>query len=218
MVVALLPMVLSATSATAAPGALDTSFGTGGKVTTDFASGASGADVASSVAVEPDVKIVMAGGSSTAGNAVADFAWARYNTDGSAAEGAVRIRHRPISGRPWTCHWPERLSGCRHPNGERLPAGGLGRRGVRVGRRPLPRIHRESRVGLTGRGHRRHSRWRRVPDGRRRRRGVLLRQRSLPRPLRYRRPPRPAEPSASPPTQAMPATGSPPPVDPSAPI
>jgi uncharacterized delta-60 repeat protein len=57
-------------------GALDTSFDTDGKVTTDF--GGSG-NQARAVQVQTDGKIVAAGSTSTAG----DFALARYNSDGS---------------------------------------------------------------------------------------------------------------------------------------
>jgi len=54
-------------------GTLDTSFGTSGKVTTDFAGGN---DVPFSVAVQPDGNIVVAGGATINGRA--DFALARY--------------------------------------------------------------------------------------------------------------------------------------------
>jgi uncharacterized delta-60 repeat protein len=54
-------------------GSLDTSFDGDGKVTTDFG----GVDAASDVAIQPDGKIVAAGGGA------ADFALARYNRDGS---------------------------------------------------------------------------------------------------------------------------------------
>src|SRR5215469_7007501 len=54
-------------------GTPDTSFGTSGKVTTDFA-GAN--DVPSSVAVQPDGNIVVAGGATVSGRA--EFALARY--------------------------------------------------------------------------------------------------------------------------------------------
>ncbi|MBI4660184.1 MAG: hypothetical protein HY735_15195 [Verrucomicrobia bacterium] len=60
-------------------GSLDTSFGPGGKVTTNF--GAS--DEARSVAIQSDGKIVAAGHSSSG---VSDFALARYNSDGSLDE------------------------------------------------------------------------------------------------------------------------------------
>ncbi len=59
-------------------GTLDTSFGTGGKVATDFSGGD---DRAESMALQPDGKIVL-GGSATTGTG-ADFALARYNPDGS---------------------------------------------------------------------------------------------------------------------------------------
>jgi len=54
-------------------GTLDTSFGTSGKVTTDFAGGN---DLPFSVAVQPDGNIVLAGGATINGRA--DFALARY--------------------------------------------------------------------------------------------------------------------------------------------
>lgn len=62
----------------AAAGDLDPSFGSGGKVTTDFLEGS---DQANSLAIQPDGKIVAVG--TTASNATAgDFAVARYNKDG----------------------------------------------------------------------------------------------------------------------------------------
>jgi len=54
-------------------GSLDLTFGTGGKVTTDFG----GVDEGRAVALQKDGKIVVAGASD------GDFAVARYNTDGS---------------------------------------------------------------------------------------------------------------------------------------
>jgi len=59
-------------------GSLDTSFGQGGKVTTAIGSAD---DVALSVALQPDGKIVVAGVSDNGSNF--DFAIARYNMDGS---------------------------------------------------------------------------------------------------------------------------------------
>lgn len=59
-------------------GTRDTSFGTGGRVTTDFGSPW---EFATSVAVQPDGKIVAAGGSLVGW--FNDFALARYNTDGT---------------------------------------------------------------------------------------------------------------------------------------
>jgi len=58
----------------ATPGDLDPTFGTGGKVTTDFGGGT---DQAFAVALQPDGKIVAAGQANN------DFALARYNPDGS---------------------------------------------------------------------------------------------------------------------------------------
>jgi uncharacterized delta-60 repeat protein len=60
------------------PGTLDPSFGAGGIVTTDF--GGSSANVRA-LAVQPDGKIVAAGGAFV--NGIADFALARYNPDGT---------------------------------------------------------------------------------------------------------------------------------------
>jgi uncharacterized delta-60 repeat protein len=61
-----------------ADGSLDSTFGNGGEVTTDFGSG----DVARGVAIQSDGRIVVVGSSPGAG--VSDnYALARYNTDGS---------------------------------------------------------------------------------------------------------------------------------------
>jgi len=66
---------LLAVPAQAAPGDLDLSFGTGGKVKTDFGPFSNSANA---IAIQADSKIVVVGGSSSG-----DFALARYNTDGS---------------------------------------------------------------------------------------------------------------------------------------
>src|SRR5262245_52076160 len=58
-------------------GALDATFGTGGKVTTEFRVVG---DFASAVAIQPDGKTVAAG--QTATNGGSDFALARYNANG----------------------------------------------------------------------------------------------------------------------------------------
>jgi uncharacterized delta-60 repeat protein len=63
--------------ADAAPGDLDASFGGDGRVVTDFGA----IDIANGVAVQPDGRIVAAGGRITM--AASDFALARYNPDGS---------------------------------------------------------------------------------------------------------------------------------------
>jgi uncharacterized delta-60 repeat protein len=60
-------------------GDLDTSFGSGGKVTTDFFGSS---DLARAVALDPEGKIVVAGIASNS-SLNDDFALARYNTDGS---------------------------------------------------------------------------------------------------------------------------------------
>ena len=70
-------LVLTAGSAQATPGALDTSFGTGGKVTTAIGSSD---DDANGVVLQPDGKIVAAGSSYGTND---DFALARYNADGT---------------------------------------------------------------------------------------------------------------------------------------
>ncbi|HET9495151.1 MAG TPA: hypothetical protein VFR15_13050, partial [Chloroflexia bacterium] len=59
---------------------LDTAFGNGGRVTTDFFGGD---DVAHDVAVQPDGKIVAAGAAHWPGSNSSEFAVARYNPDGS---------------------------------------------------------------------------------------------------------------------------------------
>jgi uncharacterized delta-60 repeat protein len=59
-------------------GTLDATFGTGGKVTTDFAGSS---DSVSSIALQPDGKIVAAGATFTSGGY--DFALARYNSNGT---------------------------------------------------------------------------------------------------------------------------------------
>jgi uncharacterized delta-60 repeat protein len=64
-------------SAQAMPGALDPSFGEGGKVTTGIGPGGDGAWA---LALQPDGKLVAAG---TSLNGSIDFALARYNPDGS---------------------------------------------------------------------------------------------------------------------------------------
>src|SRR6266540_3496 len=71
-------VVFAVASAQAAPGDLDTSFGTGGKVVTDFGAGN---DYAAAVAIQPNGKIV-AGGDAQIGTTLG-FALARYNANGS---------------------------------------------------------------------------------------------------------------------------------------
>lgn len=76
---AILAMAILATSwAMAAPGDLDTSFGTSGKVTTDIASSSS--DGAVDVAVQPDGKVVVAGFTDSGSNR--NFCVVRYDFDG----------------------------------------------------------------------------------------------------------------------------------------
>lgn len=61
-------------------GHLDKTFGTGGRVTTDFPGLAA---VAAAVAIQPDGKILVAGGAFPVFTFAGDFKLARYNTDGS---------------------------------------------------------------------------------------------------------------------------------------
>ncbi|MGW4896970.1 calcium-binding protein [Kitasatospora sp. NPDC004240] len=65
-------------------GSLDTGFGTGGKVTTDFAGGS---DEARGLAVQADGKIVAVGRSEVPEGGFGWFSLARYNTDGSLDTG-----------------------------------------------------------------------------------------------------------------------------------
>jgi uncharacterized delta-60 repeat protein len=71
---------LVAGSAQAAPGDLDPSFGSGGRVTTDFDGRG---DFSLAVALQPDGKIVSAGNSSAVGVFSVDFALSRHNPDGT---------------------------------------------------------------------------------------------------------------------------------------
>jgi uncharacterized delta-60 repeat protein len=63
-----------------ANGTLDGSFGSGGKVTTDFNGGN---DTANALAIQSDGKIVVAGSGSTGAAERPDFALARYNANGT---------------------------------------------------------------------------------------------------------------------------------------
>jgi uncharacterized delta-60 repeat protein len=65
-------------------GSLDTGFGAGGKVTTEFDAGWAGGHA---VALQTDGKIVVAGYSSDSYYSAVDFALARYNRDGSLDTG-----------------------------------------------------------------------------------------------------------------------------------
>ncbi|KOV26176.1 hypothetical protein ADK60_21620 [Streptomyces sp. XY431] len=67
-----------------ADGSLDTGFGTGGKVTTDFAGGS---DEARGLALQADGRIVAVGRSEVPEGGVGWFSVARYNTDGSLDTG-----------------------------------------------------------------------------------------------------------------------------------
>jgi uncharacterized delta-60 repeat protein len=78
LIIATLGLVL-APAALAAPGDLDPTFGTGGKVTTDFAGGF---DEAHALVVQPDGKVVAAGPAGVTGG-FSDFGLARYNPYGT---------------------------------------------------------------------------------------------------------------------------------------
>jgi hypothetical protein len=67
-------------------GTLDTSFGVGGKVITDFNGNY---DRAYAVAIQSDGKIVVVGCTNGGTN---DFALVRYNTDGSATSEGWRVQ------------------------------------------------------------------------------------------------------------------------------
>jgi uncharacterized delta-60 repeat protein len=84
-----------------ADGSLDTSFGSGGKVTTDIAGGFL-QERARAVAIQPDGKIVVAGESSLASSDLA-VALVRYNSDGSldATFGSGGIAFDGMPGRAW---------------------------------------------------------------------------------------------------------------------
>jgi uncharacterized delta-60 repeat protein len=63
-----------------ANGSLDTTFGVGGKVVTDFNGGE---DAIKAIKLQSDGKIVVAGYSRAGSNSIFDFALARYNSDGT---------------------------------------------------------------------------------------------------------------------------------------
>src|SRR6266446_5298408 len=70
-------LILLGFIASAQPGSLDASFGTAGKVTTDFG----GDDHGTGLVIQSDDKLVLAGFSFNGSDY--DFALARYNADGS---------------------------------------------------------------------------------------------------------------------------------------
>jgi uncharacterized delta-60 repeat protein len=79
-------------------GSLDTTFGTGGRVTTDI----SFSDRAFGVVMQPDGKIVAAGlANDWSGGGKQDFALVRYHADGSL-DSALRRGGTDYSGRPET--------------------------------------------------------------------------------------------------------------------
>ena len=83
----LAPLVLSLVLTTKfvsaqTPGTLDSTFGTGGRVTTFFGGDGLNGDEAHSVVVQKDGKLVV-GGSTTNNDDTTDFALARYNSNGT---------------------------------------------------------------------------------------------------------------------------------------
>src|SRR5262245_40663464 len=78
LLAACLLAILLIPAAQATPGALDSSFGQGGKVTTSLGSGY---NVAKALVQQPDGRLVAAGSGSNGSNN--DYALARYNPDGS---------------------------------------------------------------------------------------------------------------------------------------
>ena len=90
-------LVLGVGSAGATPGTLDTSFGTGGTVTTAF----DGEALAGALVLQPDGKLVAAGPSDTSSGE--DFGLVRYNPDGSldtsfGTDGTVTTAIGPFAG------------------------------------------------------------------------------------------------------------------------
>ena len=78
-------------------GSLDPSFGVGGKVLTDFAF-ASTHELALDLAIQPDGKVIVAGGTRRFGTTTDNFALARYNPDGSLDRASTATgRSPPIS-------------------------------------------------------------------------------------------------------------------------
>ena len=141
---ALLATAWTAPSTLAAPGALDTTFGTGGRQTVDFG----GTDRATHVAVTPDGRVVAVG--STDATGAGDFAVTRLTADGRA-DGSFGTSGRHVV----------RDGGERH----RRRARGAGRRAGRRRRlrrrdpghaRPAPERRRHARRRLRRHGHRDH--------------------------------------------------------------
>jgi Domain of unknown function (DUF5122) beta-propeller len=88
----LVARVVLSPPASAAPGNLDPTLGSGGKVTTAFIGGSASA---SSLVVQPDGKIVAAAGLTGLNDfAARNFALARYNTDGSIDTGFGPARRK----------------------------------------------------------------------------------------------------------------------------
>jgi uncharacterized delta-60 repeat protein len=99
-------------------GTLDTSFGIGGKVTTAVGTVAS---IASALVLQPDGKLIAAGGASSGGGV--DFAVVRYAPDGSmdGSFGTAGIVTLPVGG----CCFPQ-MRLVLQPDGKLLTAGSIG--------------------------------------------------------------------------------------------
>src|SRR5262249_9806424 len=80
LAIMLFPALFPATIKAQSGGTLDPSFGTGGKVTTDFAGAG---DAVAAIAVQTDGKLVAAGKSFNNSSSNFDFAVVRYNSNGT---------------------------------------------------------------------------------------------------------------------------------------
>ena len=129
-------------------GTLDRSFGSGGKVTTDF-SGSGSFEIAFAIAIQSDGKIVATGPSDASGSY--DFALARYNSNGTldASFGSAGIVMTDFSG-SGSFDWPTALG---HPSRRQDCGGRRFRRRLRVSpvqSLTLPLLGSQNRVGRSG--------------------------------------------------------------------
>lgn len=96
--IATILLLVTATSAVAAPGDLDPRFSTDGRLITDFAGGD---DFVDEVAVIPDGRVLAAGATTPPGDHSSDVAVARYLSDGSIdsafGDGGQRVITFPVS-------------------------------------------------------------------------------------------------------------------------
>ena len=104
-----LAFAVSGRTVLAVDGDLDLTFGTDGKVLTDFDHST---DIADAVAIQADGKLVVVGTTYRDNDfSNEDFAVARYNSDGTldktfGAGGKVQVSKRPASSCSLTLHWP----------------------------------------------------------------------------------------------------------------